>query len=396
MAWGNPQQLALEESLCQKFNSQNPGLYVRFVRVPASAYANKMVLMLASHTAPDVMRVDHYNFPALVKRDYFLDLSPYAKADKEFHEADFFPAAVSECKWKNRLYALEVLFGGIILSYNKNLVKAAGLEDPYLVWKKGEWTWDRFREYARRMTAKGPNGRYLTFGTTIPSFPTDLLPVRDYGGEILGSDGFVHLDSPAAMIGWNMWHEMETTDKCAPTASQAANSAYPFESGKLGMEFSFIGTAVRYREVIKDFDWDTCPVPKGPEFGGSLLKGNQLAASADTQHPEAAWRFIRFMTSEPTEKLLSEKIRRCLPTRKRLAASPEYLKSARPPYHLDTYLDVAEHGRTLPITDRWAEWTTAFIGPVQAWLDSGEGDGRIAVHRGVVAANRVLSDEEGL
>ena len=155
MAWGNPQQLALEQSLCRQFTAQNPSIRVKFVRVPSAEYQNKLVLMLASHTAPDVMRIDHYNFPAQVKKDYFEDLTPYAKADKSFHEEDFFPTALSEDKYRGRLYALSVLFGGVMLSYNKNLVKAAGLEDPYLVWKRGDWTWDRFREYARKMTVKG-------------------------------------------------------------------------------------------------------------------------------------------------------------------------------------------------------------------------------------------------
>ncbi len=395
MAWGNPQQLALEESLCDQFSKQNPGIHVRFLRLPSSAYQNKMVLMLASHTAPDVMRVDHYNFPSMVRKDYFLDLDPFAKADRDFHESDFFPTAISECKFHGRLYAMNVLFGGIILSYNKNLLHKAGLEDPFQLWKRGEWTWDKYREYARRMTSRNREGKYLTFGAAIPSFPTNLLPVRAYGGEIMGKDGHIHLDSPQAMVGWNMWHEMETTDKCAPTASQAANSAYSFESGKLGLEFSFIGTSVRYRQTIKDFDWDICPVPKGPISGATLLKGNQLVANAETKHPAEAWKFVRFMTSEQTEWLLSAQIRRCGPTHKRFALDPAYLESEEAPYNIQTYLDVVEHGQTLPITDRWAEWTTAFNGPVQAWLDSGDGEGRSVLHQGTQAANSVLDDREG-
>ena len=83
MAWGNPEQLALEEQLCERFNFQQSEIHVRFLKVPGSAYANKSVVMLASDTAPDVMRVDHYNFANLQKKRFFLDLSSLATKDSD-------------------------------------------------------------------------------------------------------------------------------------------------------------------------------------------------------------------------------------------------------------------------------------------------------------------------
>jgi multiple sugar transport system substrate-binding protein len=395
MAWGNPEQLALEEKLCNDFSRENPGIRVKFLRVPGSAYQNKMILMLASHTAPDIMRVDHYNFPSLVEKEYFLDLEPYAKADSQFHRSDYFPSAINECLYKGDLYALEVLFGGVILSYNKNLVRQAGLQDPFEVWKRGEWTWDKFREYAIKMTHRKPDGRYATFGTLVPPFPQSLIPVRQFGGEILDAEGDVALADGPAMKAWQMWHQFQADDHCAPTASQSANSAFSFESGKLGMEFSWIGTSVRYREVIKDFDWDICPVPKGPVSGATLLKGNQIVVSAETRHPKEAWKFIRFMTSERIERLLAGKLRRCAPTHVSYALSKDFLKSDVVPFNTLTFLDVLEHGKTLPINSRWGEWTDAFNSPVDAWIAAGEGDGQAALREGETRANAVLHDEEG-
>src|SRR5690349_4865085 len=96
MAWGNPQQLALEQKICDMFNSEHPGIVVELVRVPGTAYANKMILMLASHTAPDVMRCDHYYFPSLVRKGYFLCMDPLIKKEKSFYLDDYFPIARDE------------------------------------------------------------------------------------------------------------------------------------------------------------------------------------------------------------------------------------------------------------------------------------------------------------
>ena len=98
MAWGNPQQLALEQRICDMFNAEHPNIQVDLVRVPGSAYANKMIIMLASHTAPDVMRCDHYFFPSLVRKDYFLCLDPLIAREKSFYLNDYFPIARDECQ----------------------------------------------------------------------------------------------------------------------------------------------------------------------------------------------------------------------------------------------------------------------------------------------------------
>lgn len=41
--------------------------------------------------------------------------------------------------------------------YNKTLVQKLGLEDPYELQQKGEWTWDKFRDFAKKAT-KDTNG----------------------------------------------------------------------------------------------------------------------------------------------------------------------------------------------------------------------------------------------
>lgn len=38
------------------------------------------------------------------------------------------------------------------LGYNKQMIEAAGLEDPVALYEKGEWTWDKFLEYCQILT----------------------------------------------------------------------------------------------------------------------------------------------------------------------------------------------------------------------------------------------------
>jgi ABC-type glycerol-3-phosphate transport system substrate-binding protein len=54
MAWGNPEQLDAEMQLVKEFERRRPDIHVRLTLVPGSAYYQKLQIMLASGTAPDV------------------------------------------------------------------------------------------------------------------------------------------------------------------------------------------------------------------------------------------------------------------------------------------------------------------------------------------------------
>ena len=400
MAWGNPEQMELEEKLCEEFNAQNPDIHVKFFKVPAAEYGLKMMLMLASHSAPDVMRVDHYNFPSLVAKGYFYDLTDLAAKDKTFKRSDFFPQAIEECEYKGRLFGLNVLFGGDLIYYNKSMFREAGLEDPAEMARKGQWTWDKFRECAIKMTRKESDGHYKQFGFGAPSssstFPILASAIWGYGGDMLDKQlKHAVFDQPGAVKAFQMIADFRWKDHCSPTQAQGANSLFTFESGKLGMVFEFMGMTPRYRKTIHKFQWDVCPVPRGPFGNTTLCKGNQLVIYRETTHPSEAWRFERFITSQSTEEELYVKLRRCFPTRKAMAYSPEYLQTKLPPYNNWAFVDAVEHSRPLPINNRWSEWMQEFGSEIDNLMAGRERDAATVLKRAKVKVDKVLADEAG-
>ncbi len=396
MAWGNPEQLALEQEMCEDFNRQNPDIHVSFVRVPASAYKNKMVVMFASRTSADVVRVDHYNFPQLVKKDYFYDMTSLAEKDPTFKSSDFFPQCIEEETVNGRMYGMNVLFGGILVYYNKTMLKDAGLEDPYELSQKGQWTWDRYREYAIKMTKFGPNGKPLKFGTQSPGMPVNLIPIWAFGGDLMTPD-FKHsrLGDPNTIRAIQFLHDLPWKDHCSPNPAEAANGAFTFESGKLGMSFDFMGVSPTYRKKVKDFEWDVCPVPSGPHGGVSLVKGNQLVIYRETEHPQEAWRFVRFMTSVGTEQKLYGRLLRCFPTRRAVAYSKEYLHTDQAPHHMDSFVSTVEHGRPLPITSRWDEQLTLVTSAMEEINHVPDPDIPAILKRTQSKIDKMLGEEEG-
>lgn len=397
MAWGNPEQLAVEREIAAKFEEKHPNIRIHLFMVPSSAYADKLQLMLASRTAPDVMRVDHYNFPALVRKDYFYPLDGFIAAEPKGFLTDFTPTALEECRHNDKLFALNVLFGSIQLYYNKTLFAKAGLPDPYDTFKAGKWDWEAFVAAANALTVR-EGTRTVQFGSTFPAFPQYASVVWNRGGDLMdkAQKHFTLADDPKALEGIQDMADLRWKHHCAPTPADAALSAFTFESGKIAMHWGWAGETPRFRKNIKDkFEWDITSVPRGPAGDTTVVKGNQLVIYRESRHPELAWEFVKFMTGPEAELMLGAKLRRCVPTRLSVQKNPAYLAADKPPFHTDIFLDAVRRGRTLPIDARYQEWVQEYNSATDALFNVGSIDVKQASRNATDRINRLLAGEEG-
>ena len=400
MAWGNPEQIQVERALIEMFHQRQPGIRVHLFMVPGSSYADKLQLMLASRTAPDVMRADHYYFPALARKDYFLPLEPFVAREPAGFLADFLPIAVEEGRWEGKLYGLNVLFGGIQIYYNQDMFAQAGLPDPYELHRQGKWTWDAFVEAAARLTRQ-EGGRTVRFGTNMLPFPLFAPVIWNHGGEIMdpGLTRILMAENAGAIRGTQAYADLRWKHHCSPTPAESALSAFTFESGKLGMHWGWAGESPRFRRNVKrdgtGFRWDIVPTPTGPHGDATVVKGNQLCIYRESEHPEAAWEFVKFMTGPEAEMELCANRRRAVPTRLSVQNNPAYLHTTEPPFHTDVFLEAVRRGRALPIDRRYQEWVQQFNSGLETLFNVNESDAKTALADASARANVVLAGEEG-
>jgi multiple sugar transport system substrate-binding protein len=294
------------------------------------------------------------------------------------------------------MYAMNVLFGGVQIYYNKSLFKAAGLPDPYQESKAGRWTWDKFIEAAVRLT-KREGGRAVQFGTNMMTFPQYTNLIWNHGGELMNPEMTrltVYSDENARK-GIAAFADLRWKHQCAPTPADNALSAFTFESGKIAMQWDWSGVSPRFRRNVKKFEWDLVVPPTGPVGDRAVLKGNQLVIYKHSRHPEEAWQFVKFMTSREAEMKLCGELRRSVPTRISVQNDTQYLQTTLPPFQTDVFLETVKRGRTLPINHRYQEWTQEYNAALDGLFNIGTDTVDEACREAERRVNKLLASEEG-
>jgi len=71
------------------------------------------------------------------------------------------PQLTEQTKWKGKYICLGATCALGALNYNATYIKSQGLDDPYELFKKGQWTWANFKKYMNGLPATDSQGRKL-------------------------------------------------------------------------------------------------------------------------------------------------------------------------------------------------------------------------------------------
>lgn len=129
------------------------------IEVGATGGANAMIArILAGDSTYDILRFEHRGgyFP-LVTQGMLYPVSDILPPEyfESLPTADRY--SIEKLQFRGKLYGFGVTydtFNGsmMITMYNKDLIEAAGLEDPYVLWQEGRWTYDALEEYGIALT----------------------------------------------------------------------------------------------------------------------------------------------------------------------------------------------------------------------------------------------------
>ena len=325
-------------------------------------YTNKLVGAFASGSAPDIYRYlqESIPMPAAVERNMLLKLDPFVKRDK-YDLTDFRKDSIELYRWKGALYALPRDYGLQLIFYNTDLFQKEGLQPIPTDWNDKTWTFQKFQEYAIRLTKPD---RYATF---VPRANRPWASfVYSNGGAIVkkNADGLateVALGEKAAVDALQFMQDLIHKHKVAPLPSEEAALGTPqslLQNGRLAMWITNPGANANFK-TVPGLPYDVGVFPLGATskrgVGGG---GTGWGVGATTKLPDEAWAFVSYISSKEAE-LDEVKIGQTTPSRISVGTSPEYL--AAPPKNAKVFSDGQEYVVRDPVHTKWPDMSRDVI-----------------------------------
>ncbi|NLL87670.1 MAG: extracellular solute-binding protein [Firmicutes bacterium] len=149
--------------------------------------------------------------------------------------------------------------------FNKDLMEAEGLEDPYELLARGEWTFEKVTEMARKATRDTDGDGIIDQWGLSDVDPKNL--VYAYGGAVTRrhENGNIYwaLDEPESVLGLRQWVDWRKIDQIANGGENE------FGTGQIAMAF------LPFYAISSHVDWPfthgIMPYPQGPHTDEPLF-----------------------------------------------------------------------------------------------------------------------------
>ena len=337
-SWDTADDVDAQQKMVDKFNEEHPDIQV-VLEAYGSDFDTKISASMGSGDAPDVMYM--WNYPAY--HEGLEPLDSYIEKEGEEYKKNFYSTLWNYNSYDGQIYGLPVGFTTHCVYYNKDLFEKAGVEEP-----KDGWTWEDLEEKAKKINeATGVKG----FSFSMKPDPYDYeMYLWSNGTAYCDKDGKMegYVDSDKALETYKMFQDMEKDGYAVATEKSGGDE---FQAGQTGMFVYGAWAVKKYTEEGVNFGLAKLP-SFGSEKSASILSSSGVAIAKSSKNKEAAWEFVKFWTSEESNKT---RIGTEFPVLMSVVESEKILEK---PEYAPFYEMLDQSGEYTPasfIMDKWSE-----------------------------------------
>ncbi len=293
----------LQEAAAE-YEKMNPDVEIKFEPIAHADKSNKFIMASEAGNAPDVVHCEIQDIAPYIKKGYLLNLDDLIAKEPAGFMDQWAQGPKDICMSDGSYYAMPDNAQTIVLFYNPRLFEKAGL-DP----NKPPTTWDEFVEYGKKLTTGKGQWGFGMIANNSASLISRFLPILwSFGGDIFNEDMTkCVLDSPESMEGFKYYVELYTKHGITPPGPNemsAQDVRTFFAQEKVGMQFGSGWTVSIVNGINPDLNayelLKVAPLPVGRK-NVTFSQMDFWAISSTTKQKEAAWDFLKYLTSEEVQ-----------------------------------------------------------------------------------------------
>jgi len=282
------------------FAKENPGIRVK--PIYSGTYQDTIAKALTAAKGDDppvtsiLLSTDMYT---LIDEGAIVPFDPMIKtADDQAWLKSFYPAFMANSQTGGKTWGIPFQRSTIVLYYNKEAFKEAGL-DP----NRPPANWKEMTEYAQKLTKRDASGKVTQWGVQIPSsgFPYWLFQALaiENGATLMNPEGTqTFYDKPEVVEALQYWVDLVKKYKVHPEGIvEWGTTPKDFFEKKVAMIWTTTGNLTNVRTNAK-FDFGVAMLPAAKQRGSPTGGGNfYLFRKSTREQREAAFKFIKWVTS---------------------------------------------------------------------------------------------------
>ena len=266
--------------IIEEFNSSQDDITVEAKYVPFADFKKQLSIGASADELPDLVILDNPDHAAYAAMGIFADIT-----DK-FDVSNYYEGPVNSCTLDGKLYGVPFGSNDLVLFYNEDMLKEAGVEVPT--------TWDELLEAAKATTTDTVSGfAHCALQNEEGTF--NFLPwVWSTGASSyeINSEGGIKA----------LTFEKDLVDSGAMT-KEAINwtqgdTMHQFIAGNLAMMINGTWQIPTMRDEVPDLKWNVAPIPQDKEQASGLGGENYAVIAGGNE--DAAVEFLKFATTPET------------------------------------------------------------------------------------------------
>ena len=293
----------VDKKAAEEYNKLHPNVKVVFDYYGdqnASEYTKKVDLMLMGGEEMDIVAT-----AAVPEHTQRASSGAYLALDDYFKAEGVNPEDIYSCLpvVDGKVYCMPADWKAWVVLLNKSYLEEAGLPVPSL-----DWTWEDYEEYAKKLTkGDGAEKRFGGYFHVWDTFNYMGVVSTKMDNAMLKADGSLNYDDPNLKSWIEFRNQLENVDKCSIPLAEAKAMSVNYRSKFFNGEIAMlpIGTWMINElddqdKYPHDFQTTFAPLPvfRDGKAGRTLVEAHFYSVSKNSKHPQEAYDFLRFYTTE--------------------------------------------------------------------------------------------------